>query len=175
MEERGGGAAEEGSGKPGPETEVKNGFRVMGLHEELVDNFDNMGLREDLLVEAWLLYKRRVGLRGARTADAMEGTALAADKWAPCVDVDTGASLWEGAEACTYSRRVAALGMTHWRDVADPATGTWLEWKQVAERYGSRRASDETAFNALRAELAAKPRAAQWLAHPPAVSGKLFS
>ena len=37
------------------------------------------GLREDLIVEAWLLYKRHGGAEGRRTGDALAGTALASE------------------------------------------------------------------------------------------------
>lgn len=120
------------------------------------------GLREDLLVEAWLLYRRRVGVSTLRTADTLEGTALAADRWRP--QSDTSPLLWEGAAACAFSRRMAALGMATWRDMTNVRSGAWLTWAQVQRVYGAKGASDERAYNALRDELTRKPHTAEWLA-----------
>ena len=57
------------------------------------------GLREDLVVEAWLLMKRRAGLKGLATANTMEGTALARELWQQ--EEEKGPMLWEGDERCT--------------------------------------------------------------------------
>ena len=102
-------------------------------------------------------YKRRVGLAGMCTAGSLDDTALAPARWQR--PGNAGPLLWEGASACTFSRRMAALGIAYWSDMACTATGTWLTWPQMQRRHGAK-PGDHAAYNSLYSELTTKPGAA---------------
>ena len=93
----------------------------------------------------------------------LEGTAL--DRTRHRLREDHGPMLWEGERACTFSRRMAALGMAQWADVTDMQTGAWLEWPEVRRRHklSSNTGPDHDAFKMLRRELNAKDGAQEWL------------
>ena len=91
-------------------------------------------LREDDLVEAWLLYRLRTGVGSVLTAGDMQGTALAKERWQSYA---RGPPIWEGPRACAFDREMANLGIAYWCDVTDEHTGEWLDWLAVRDRYGA--------------------------------------
>ena len=119
-------------------------------------------LSEELVVEAWLLYRLRTGV-GARHSGATSQGALVRAAWVISDERAASPLLWEQL-GCTFSRRLCALGLVRLADVyggtGDGAAesagdgpggggggddrgdegaisgGRWLLWEEVQEIYG---------------------------------------
>ena len=56
--------------------------------------------------------------------------------------------MWEGEGRIQYtagSKRLAAAGISRWRDVARQGGG-WLTWKEAQEKYGLKEGADAEAY-----------------------------
>ena len=72
-------------------------------------------LSEELVIEAWLLYRLRTGV-GARHSGATSQGALARAAWVISDERAASPLLWEQL-GCTFSRRLCALGLVRLADV----------------------------------------------------------
>ena len=98
-------------------------------------------LSEELIVEAWLLYRLRTGI-GARHSGATSQGALAREAWVVSSERATSPLLWEQL-GCTFSKRLCALGIVRLADVyggrvddGEVGGGRWLTWDEVRDIYG---------------------------------------
>ena len=133
-------------------------------------------LDEDMIGEAWLMYKLRAGIRtrrggGGERVPREEGPRLweasGYDEWkpeerGPC-RIRIGAARTGGAAVratkagggCEFTarmRRLAAAGMRTWADVTH-REGRWLTWKEASEMYATLKDADRIAYEAVVGEL----------------------
>ena len=143
------------------------------------DHIPHECLSEDLMIEAWVLAKLRMGMCGVRTAMKLHGS-LHDDRWTinDATRLRQGPMLWEtrtygpwaGIHRCTYDKKMAESDLITWADITDPHTGDWLPWSEISANSAGRLcgANDSTAYKHLIAQLNAPSNAdarARWRHH----------
>ena len=126
-------------------------------------------LREDVIMEAYLKARVRLGMRGRLTQGGrkLEGP-LAEARWimterqrreaGPLLWEDTNSGPWEGTKGCTYSRRLAAAGIATWEDVLDEHTRELKTWAQIREEWGFKASAQKAKleYDHLKGEMRAQ-------------------
>ena len=140
----------------------KLGCRVHPLEWWPTHLMDQLG--EDKLVEAWLLYRMRAGVRSKLAAGELKGTAMEQARWAASEAEmrARGPALWEGVGAALFDRSIAELGVACWRDVTD-ANGQWMSWAEFRSAYQAS-PNMEDAYRRLYSHVDHDLRAAEWKA-----------
>ena len=121
---------------------VKLGWTGEGEALEWHPEWMEAELSEEAVVQAWLLGRIRMGIR-VRTRRGGKGRAAGKETRA-----EGGPALWEGEGRIQYtagSKRLAAAGISRWRDVARQGGG-WLTWKEAQEKYGLKEGADAEAY-----------------------------
>ena len=126
-------------------------------------------LREDVIMEAYLKARVRLGMRGRLTQGGrkLEGP-LAEARWimterqrreaGPLLWEDTNSGPWQGTKGCTYSRRLAAAGIATWEDVLDEHTRELKTWAQIREEWGFKASAQKAKleYDHLKGEMRAQ-------------------
>jgi len=78
----------------------------------------------------------------------------------------TGGMIWEdkeeGGTVYTFSRALARLGISQWKDVLNKEKRDWYTWDEIKDKYGASTAHEEKVYNQLTAHLDAMQRAVEW-------------
>ena len=110
-------------------------------------------LRDDLVVEGWVLAKMDLGVRSVST-EGVHGIGWRLGRQFHDIAEDDpaiysgGSSIWRSINASLFSRRLCNLGLVRWVDayggLAD-GKPAWMSWPKFASYYGAHRAAARVA------------------------------